>query len=26
LGAAVQTFEVSTTFSEIEGLLAQDNI
>jgi signal-transduction protein with cAMP-binding, CBS, and nucleotidyltransferase domain len=25
LGAAVQTFEVSTTFSEIEGLLAQDN-
>ncbi|MDP2169385.1 MAG: CBS domain-containing protein [Rhodocyclaceae bacterium] len=26
LGAAVQTFEVSTTFSEIEGLLSQDNI
>ncbi len=25
LGAAVQTFEVTTTFSEIEGLLAQDN-
>lgn len=25
LGAAVQTFEVSTTFTEIEGLLARDN-
>lgn len=25
LGAAIQTFEVGTTFSEIEGFLAQDN-
>lgn len=25
LGAAVQTFEVGTTFNEIEGVLAQDN-
>lgn len=26
LGAAIQTFDVSSTFSEIEGLLAQDNV
>lgn len=26
LGAAVQTFDVGSTFSEIEGLLAQDNV
>lgn len=25
LGAAIQTFDVSSTFTEIEGLLAQDN-
>jgi CBS domain-containing protein len=26
LGAAIQTFDVSSTFTEIEGLLAQDNV
>ena len=26
LGAAIQTFDVGSTFSEIEGLLAQDNV
>lgn len=26
LGAAIQTFDVGATFSEIEGLLAQDNV
>lgn len=26
LGAAIQTFDVTSTFSEIEGLLAQDNV
>jgi len=26
LGAAVQTFDIGSTFSEIEGLLAQDNV
>lgn len=26
LGAAVQTFDIASTFSEIEGLLAQDNV
>jgi hypothetical protein len=25
LGAAIQTFEVGTTFTEIEGFLARDN-
>ena len=25
LGMAIQTFDVASTFSEIEGLLAQDN-
>jgi hypothetical protein len=25
LGAAIQTFDVGSTFSEIEGFLAQDN-
>lgn len=26
LGAAIQTFDVSSTFTQIEGLLAQDNV